>query len=93
MLGYGWSQGASLRLTGRDVYLGGPAGELRPTPADLVLSAEFFTRGGFGSWSIAANGNLAVTADTRIAPLSASWLAAPNAAQLPSGPMSSSRKT
>jgi len=85
--GYGWSRGASISLTGRNVYIGGFPEDTRPGIDDLALAPAFFERGGFSSWSIAANGNLAVAPGTQIAPAAENWVASPALSQTPSGSM------
>jgi filamentous hemagglutinin len=66
LAGYGLSKGGSLTLVGRNVVLGGDQALADATEAagDLFLSPEFFTTGGFANRTVAANGNLTVTAST-----------------------------
>ena len=75
-LGNGWDRGGTLSLTGRNVFLGLPTDSkgVLNDGRDLVLAPDFFTRGGFGKFSIEANANLTLTAGTSLEPRAEGWV-------------------
>lgn len=93
-LGYGLNTGGTLKLQGRDAYLGGDspfAGSSQVAGADarydLWLGEEFFALGGFGQYEIGAAGNLTVRSGAQIAPLQRNWFLDRDYAQQASGSM------
>lgn len=85
LLGYGFSRGGALSLTGRNVVIGAAGGT--GTADDLFLDPDFFARGGFASRSITATGNLTVADGVTLAPRSQTWQLNPDAARRASGRM------
>ena len=69
--GYGFSSGGTLKLVGRNVFVGAPSAGA--DPGDLWLQPAFFQQGGFTSYDIAANVNFEMLANT-VTPLASSWL-------------------
>lgn len=78
--GYGLTTGGTLKLQGRDAFLGGKspfAGAVQVAGADplydLWLADAFFQQGGFAKYEITAGGNATIQAGTSIAPRQANW--------------------
>lgn len=79
--GFGLTAGGTLKLQGRNAYLGGAnpfAGTGRIAGADrlydLWLADAFFQQGGFGSYEITAGANAVIRSGASLAPRQANWL-------------------
>ncbi len=83
--GYGFTSGGTLKLVGRNVFVGAPSAGADPN--DLWLQPAFFQQGGFTSYDIAANVNFEMLANM-VTPLASSWLFNTMFATLSSGAMS-----
>lgn len=78
--GYGLESGGTLKLQGRDAYLGGSSpfsGSAQFAGADalydLWLNDAFFTEGGFSLYEIGAAGNATIRAGADIKPRQLNW--------------------
>jgi filamentous hemagglutinin len=84
-------KGGSVTLVGRNAVLGGDAAmeDATTEAGDLFLSEDFFSKGGFTTQTVRANGNLSVTAGTVITPRADAWVLNPLSPRLASGTMGS----
>ncbi|MCF8206100.1 MAG: filamentous hemagglutinin N-terminal domain-containing protein, partial [Methylotenera sp.] len=82
--GYSMQKGASLALTTASIAIGAGG-----RSASLSLAADFFSRGGFSSFSLDGRDFLDVTANTRIAPVATTWTPRADARSAASGSLAS----
>ena len=85
-LGYGLTNGGSLKLAGRNFVIGAPPADA----LDVGLSERFFRLGGMAKYDVTANGNLTLAAGTTLHPIMENWAANRNTATTPSGRMADS---
>lgn len=90
-------KGGSVTLVGRNVMVGGNTAlqAATTTAADLFLSEDFFSKGGFATQTVRANGNLTLTSGSVILPRADAWVLNPFYTRQSSGAMYSaaSQKT
>lgn len=73
LAGYGFSSGGSLKLTGREVTIGGANQNPTGNADDLYLPTSFFTLGGFTKYNISALRNLTLTDGSLLSLRADSW--------------------